>query len=190
MSLSAEQLQAIARNYWPSTEEYLFRQETSPEHDRLQGRWEEELKKIDQWWAFLDDLERELPEYKIGDATATPDASFRCIAYPDQPRLLRGFRWVIVGCVSILAPVYTVYGVQFEYRGKKRTCAQVSFEPLLPEIRTPADIIARKLEATFGVSALPRDIAETHVPLFVEWKKPPDTTLFHALFTSEPQSLP
>jgi hypothetical protein len=190
MSLSAEQLQALARNYWPSTDEYHFRQETSPERHRLHARWEEELKKIDQWWAFLDDLKRELPEYRIGDATATPDASFRCIAYPDQPRLLRGFRWDVVGCVSILAPVYTVYGVQFEYRGKQRTCAQVSFEPLPPELRTPADIIARKLEATFGVSALPRDIAETPIPLFVEWKKPPDTTLFHALFTSEPQSLP
>jgi hypothetical protein len=190
MPFSAEQLQAIAREYWPSTYEYYLKCERSPEADRLHERWEEELKKIDQWWAFLDDLERDLPEYRIGDATATPDASFRCIAYPDQPRLLRGFRWDVVGCVSILAPVYTVYGVQFEYRGKKRTCAQVSFEPLPPEIRGPADIIARKLEAAFGVGALPRDIAETPVPLFTQWKQPPDTTLFHVLFTSVPESLP
>lgn len=190
MPLSAEQLQAIAREYWPPTYESYLTGELSPEAHRLHERWEQALKRIDQWWAFLDELERELPEYTLGDATATINACFRCTAYLAQPRLLRGLRWVVVGCVSILAPVYTVYGVQFEYVGKKRTCAQVRLEALPPEIQRPADIIARKLEATFGVSALPRDLAETPLPLFTQWKQPPDTTLFHVLFTSVPESLP
>jgi hypothetical protein len=57
-------------------------------------------------------------------------------------------------------------------------------------MRAPADIVSRRLETTFGVSTLPREIAETPIPLYVEPKEPPNTTLFHALFTSEPESLP
>jgi hypothetical protein len=190
MPFSAERLQAIARDYWPSTNEHLLKGEHSPEGHRLHERWEQELKKLDQWWAFLDELERVLPEYTVGDGTATINACFRCVAYPDAPKSPPGFSWVIVGCVSILAPVYTIYGARFAHRHESRTCVQVSLEPLPPEIRKPAHIIARKLEATFGVSALPRDIAETPVPLFTQWKEPPDTTLFHVLFTSVPESLP
>jgi hypothetical protein len=54
----------------------------------------------------------------------------------------------------------------------------------------PASVVARKIEATFGCSVVPREIAETPVPLFIEFKAPPETTLFHALFTSEPSSIP
>jgi hypothetical protein len=66
----------------------------------------------------------------------------------------------------------------------------MDFDHRRPEIRAPAEVIARKIEATFGYSVLPREVAETPVPLFVQWKQPPETTLFHALFTNEPGSLP
>jgi hypothetical protein len=97
---------------------------------------------------------------------------------------------VVVGCVSILAPVYTVYGVRFEYGETTRVLREVTFDPRRPEIRAPAEVITERIEAVFGFSALPREFAETPVPLFVQWKQPPDTTLFHALFTNEPGSLP
>ncbi len=64
------------------------------------------------------------------------------------------------------------------------------FEPLPPEMRSPADVMARNIEEIFGFNALPREIAEIPVPLIVHWKEPPHTRLFHALFTSEPESLP
>ena len=92
--------------------------------------------------------------------------------------------------VSILAPVYAVYGVRFEYGETTRVLREVEFDPRRPEIRVPAEVIARRIEAVFGFSALPREVAETPVPLFVQWKQPPETTLFHALFTNEPGSLP
>jgi hypothetical protein len=66
----------------------------------------------------------------------------------------------------------------------------MEFDPLRPETRAPADIIARRIEATFGANMLPREMARTPVPLYVQWKEPPETTLFHALFTSQPESLP
>ncbi|WNG21698.1 hypothetical protein [Cystobacter fuscus] len=189
MPLSREQLVSIAKSYWSSNGDPRSRQELSPEAERLHARWEQELLKITQWWAFLEGLEMELPGFSIGDATATPDACFRCVAYPTGTPL-PALRWVVVGCVSILAPVYTVYGVRFEYGETTRALREVEFDPHRPEIRAPAEVIARRLEAVFGFSTLPREVAETPVPLFVQWKQPPETTLFHALFTNEPGSLP
>ncbi len=186
---SADQLLAIARNYWRSDKDYDSRLENPPEYDRLCALWEQELKKLDQWWAFLDALKRELPDFTIGDATATAFASFRCAAYPaHNPR--RPLQWAVVGCVSILAPVYAIYGVRYESSGEGPGGEQVFLHSLPPEMRFPAEIIARRLEATFGVSALPRETAETPIPLFVHWREPPNTTLFHALFTSQPERVP
>ncbi|WP_257447191.1 hypothetical protein [Archangium lipolyticum] len=187
MAPSSEQLLSVARNYWPSSNEHYLEGEASPEIERLRERWEQELKKIDRWWSFLKELESELPEFTIGDATATVNASFRCIAYSgkDVPK-----RFAVVGCVSILAPVCTVYGLEFEDFEGTRTVHRIWFDPLPAEMQSPARVISRKLETTFGVSALPREIADIPVPLFVEWKEPPDTTLFHALFSSKPERVP
>lgn len=99
--------------------------------------------------------------------------------------------WIVVGCVSILAPIYIVYSVQYGRVGNRMGLnPRVGFEPFPPEMQPMADLIARRIEETFGVSKLPREIAETPVPLFVKWVEPPETTLFHALFTNEPDNVP
>ncbi len=190
MPPSADQLLDIARRYWRSDKDYYLRQEKSPETERLQALWERELGKVAHWKAFLQDLQQELPGFTIGNVITTADAGLRCIAYPVTGTPLPPFHQAVVGCVSIVAPVYIIYGVEYARMGGARTPPRIVFEPLPPEMRFPADVIARRIETTFGVSALPRELAETPVPLFVEWKEPPDTTLFHALFTSEPGNLP
>jgi hypothetical protein len=186
MPPTPEQLLAIARNYWRDDKAY----DGSLEHERLVALWERELKKLDRWWAFLDELKKELPGFTIGNATATPDACFRCAAYAPVENLANTRRFVVVGCVSILAPVYMVYGVEYQRINNKRHGPRAFFEPLPAELRHPADVISRRIEATFGVSALPREIAEAPIPLYIEPVEPPNTTLFHGLFTSEPGSLP
>lgn len=179
-------LLTVARTYWRTDRAY----DGSPEHISLVEKWEQELEKLSDWWAFLDELKRELPEFTLGNATATPDACFRCVAYSPPRHPPDPYRFIVVGCVSILAPVYTVYGVEYEQGDAQRRHLRVVYEPLPSSMRHPADIIARRIEATFGVAALPREAAETPVPLHVEPMEPPRTTLFHALFTSEPASLP
>jgi hypothetical protein len=190
MLLSAEALLSIARNYWRPDKEFDFRLENSPEAERFLQRWEQELEKMDEWRAFLRALGEALPGFTIGNATATCDACFRCSVYPEAEDKSQPRRWVVVGCVSILAPVYTLYGVQYEYRGGERISDKVFLGALPPEMQAPVDVIARKLETTFGVGALPRELAETPVPLIVEPQEPPKTTLFHALFTSRPERVP
>jgi hypothetical protein len=186
MTPSLEDLLALARNYWPSTQDSYLKQEVSPEVERLQQLWEQELRGIDRWWALLKEVEQALPGFKVGDATATRDACFRCVVYPRATHP----RWIAVGCLSILAPVSIVYGVQLDYRGAERISQQARFGPLPPETSRIADVITRKLAATFGATALPRELAQSRVPLFVEFKEPPETLLVHALFTSTPESIP
>jgi hypothetical protein len=191
MPLSTEQLISIAREYWRPDKDYRLRQERSPEDNRLDARWEQELKRIDRWHAFLRELRQQLPNFTIGDGTATPDACFRCVAYPAKGRPMPPHNWIVVGCVSILAPIYIVYGVKYGRVGNRTGLnPRVVFEPFPPEMQLPAGLIARKIEETFGVSKLPREVAETPVPLFVKWVEPPETTLFHALFTNEPANVP
>ncbi len=186
MPPSLEDLLAVARNYWPATNEAYLRQEVSPETARLQQRWEQELRRLDRWRALLKEVKQALPGFKVGDATATPDACFRCVVYPQAARP----RWVTVGCLSILTPVSFVYGVQLTYRGTERIDQQARFGPLPPETAHVADVVTRKLEATFGAPAPPRELAQSRAPLVVELKEPPETLLVHALFTSRPESIP
>ncbi|MFY0571248.1 hypothetical protein ACN28E_46480 [Archangium lansingense] len=185
MPLSAEDLLAIVRSYFRPDKDFNYRKENSPEHERFSKRWEQALEQMDQWRALLRGLRGALPDFDIGNATATCTSCFRCAAYPKtQPT-----GSAVVGCVSILAPVYTVYGVQYAYSGGERS-HKVFLDSLPPEMQAPASAIARGIEAAFGVEALPRELAETRIPLIVEPQEPPDTTLFHALFISLPERVP
>jgi len=189
MNLSTEHLLSIARNYWPSDGDWWIHPENHPEFKRLQDLWEQEMAKMDQWKAFIRELGSHLPDFSMGNITTPHDACFRCSAYPNFTPKSDSSNWVIVGCLSILAPIYTIYGVQEEFSGAKRIRSTVFFEPLPPEMQAPAEVMAKRIEETFGVNRLPREIAETPVPLFVEPVKPPHTTLFHALFIGPPESV-
>jgi hypothetical protein len=187
MSLTSEQLISIAQDYWQSFKDYD--QEPSPEDERRFAVCRQKLQEHDRWLALLKDLRRELPEFSIGDYTGGSPC-FCCVAYPSRTLPQPALRWVAVGCVSFLAPVYTLYGVQFDYSHNERIFKKLALWPLPHEIRTTAAIIARRIETTFTVTALPHELAELPVPLFVEFTEPPKTTLFHALFMSDPENLP
>jgi hypothetical protein len=200
MPISAEELLSVAQNYWRSDHEFDGKLENSPETERFHDAWEQALKKLDPWRELMRELRMEFPHFNIGHATATCDSCFKCMVYTnrepvpsdqrqDEPRL---HSWTVVGCLSVLAPVYTVYGVQYEYKDREVSPAasRVFFDPLPPEMQALAEVISRKIEARYGAQALPREIAEIRVPLVVEFKEPPETTLFHALFTSQPENLP
>jgi hypothetical protein len=188
MAFSTDQLLDIARQYWPSDLESYLGPAPSPEDKRLQARWKQELAKMEHWRAFIRALRGELPGFTLGNATCPFDACFRCSAYWDvdpSPQL----DWAVIGCVSILAPVYTVYGVRYELKGKQRLSSEVFLDSLPDEMKEPANVIARKIEETFGASAFPREWNRIPVPLFVDPQQPPNTTLFHALFTGQPDSV-
>jgi hypothetical protein len=186
MTPTREQLLSIALDYWPSVKDY--EQEPSPEDERRFAVCEQKLQEHDRWLAFLDELDKDLPGFTIGDYTG-PGPCFCCVAYPPEGKPPNP-HWVVAACVSFLAPVYTVYGVQFDYGDNERVFKKLALWPLPSEIQAAAGIIARRLEETFKVSALPHELAELRVPLFVQFTAPPETRLFHALFLDDPTNLP
>jgi hypothetical protein len=193
MTMSVEDLLALTRQYWRADDEYYVRGEKSPEAKRFEALWKQALPRLDEWRAMLEELRRDLPGFSLGQITTTIDSCFRCSAAPPNEQLKPPQRWVVVGCMSILAPVYSIYGLRYEYRGEqllKVSNEQLFFAELPPEMRRPADALAQRIETRFGVRRLPPEIAQTPIPLYVEVKAPPHTTLFHALFSSEPFSVP
>lgn len=187
---SRDDLLAIVRNYYDPTNKFLYTPEASQETKRLQALWTQWLENMGPWHDFLDGLEGELPDFIVGDTLSTSDGGPRCLVYPPKKSRPSTGNWVVVGCVSLLAPVYMVYGVERDEvdGGLRHEKARFGHPP--PGMSLPAHAVARKIETTFGFSAVSREIAETPVPLFVGGREPSEATLFHALFTSDPSTIP
>lgn len=187
---SRDELLAIARQYFRPDKEYNVRLDNSPEAERFHAIWRQAMQRMDDWWALVGDLKKDLPDFTLGNITATSDSCFRCGAYAPRVHPQEPSHWVVVGCMSVMAPLYTVFGVRFEISGRERIAQEAVFAPLPPEMRPAAEAMARRIEGRFGASPLPLDVAMTPIPLIVEPQEPPDTTLFHALFTAEPENVP
>ena len=189
--LSTEDLIKRVRDYYDSSNAFLFTPEPTPEEARRQALWSKWIEDMQAWKDFRAALRSELPDYMTGETYSSADGGPRCVIYPPQDSRTPSSNWLVVGCVSLLAPVYFVYGAECDsseeggFRNMK-----ASFEPPPPNMRSPAQVIARTIETSFGFSAVSREVAETPVPLFAGRLKPPETTLFHTLFTSAPSSIP
>ncbi|WP_147441940.1 hypothetical protein [Corallococcus exercitus] len=192
MTPSAEDLLAVARLYWGADEAYLFRQDPSPEDLRYEALWAEKNVERSRWGSFVKTLRKVLPGCDAWDyAPGLANPSFGVLIYPHQERdMMRPqTRWTVAGYLSILAPVYTVHCVRRVFLGKHLLEAKAFLGPIPLELQDVASTVARRIEEEFGATALPLDVAQTPVPLYVNFMKPPATTLFHALFTSEPENI-
>jgi hypothetical protein len=188
--LSTEDLIKIVWNYYNSSDPFLSTPEPTPEENRRQALWSKWIENMEPWKAFRATLRSELSNYIIGETYPSADGGPRCIIYPPKDSRTPSSNWLVVGCVSLLAPVYFVYGAECDYSEGYLRNIRASFEPPPPGMSLPAQVVARTIEASFGFSAVPREVAETPVPLFAGLLQPPKTTLFHTLFTSAPSSIP
>ncbi|XXF80681.1 hypothetical protein P2318_13285 [Myxococcaceae bacterium GXIMD 01537] len=190
MPPSIQELLVLAGRYWRSDDLYYRRNEKSPESLRLDALWRDSMPLMESWRAMLEDLRRQRPDFTFGEITTTADTCFRCGAYPPGAAAQPTRRWAVVGCMSIIAPVYSVYAVRHDYLHGEVVDIHLLFDPLPPELRADARLLAEHIETRFRIDALPPELAALPVPLFVELKEPPHTTLFHALFSSQPTSIP
>lgn len=188
-SLSAEELIEVVRQYYGSTNNFHFTPEISPAADRRQTLWTRWIAHMEPWLAFREEIGSKLPGHVIGETYSSHDGGPRCIIYPPDDTQTPSSDWTVVGCLSLLAPVYFVYGLERDRRIKAQRYT-VSFEPPPPHMSLSAQLIAQTIERSFGVSAVTRAVADTPVHLFVGSLEPPKTTLFHALFTDEPETIP
>ncbi|RKI04115.1 hypothetical protein [Corallococcus sp. AB038B] len=192
MTPSAEELLAIARLYWGADQAYAFRQEPSPEDLRYEALWEKKNAERPRWGSFVKALREALPSCDAWDyAPGLANPSFCVLVYPhqEQDMMRPQTSWTVAGYLSILAPLYTVHCVRRVFLGKHLMESKVFLGPIPMELQDIADTLARHIEAEYGATVLPLDVAQTPVPLYVNAMKPPETTLFHALFTSEPGNI-
>ena len=187
---SKEELLAIIRKYYDSSNAFMFTTELSPETKRHDEIWKQWIANMDPWYAFRDELRSALPNYIIGETYPSMDGGPRCMVYLPKESWSPKSNWDVVGCVSLLAPVYFVYGVEWDYIDGRRQNFRASFEQPPPNMAWPAQAVASAIEKMFGFSAVPRELAETPVPLYAGSLEPHETTLFHTLFTSDPSNIP
>lgn len=195
MPYTQEQLISIAQPYWRNDRDYENTGKRSPEQQRLDERWAEELKRADWWHAFSARLRERFPDRSVGENPATCDTSWKYLVYGSLDDTLPGERFVVAGCVSLLAPVYAIYAVQYNNKRRKhadnvRSSYRLHLLPLPPEMDAVGTVMAREIEAYFGAEMLPCEVLEVPVPLIANFQEPPHTNLLHVLFTHEPCALP
>jgi hypothetical protein len=190
MSYSKEDLLTIAQKYYDSSNSVPPSVEPSPEALSRHSLWEQWISDMSSWYALRDTLSSALPGYITGETYSSSDGGPRCMVYPPEESGAPTSNWIVVGCVSLLAPVYFVYGVEQDNIGGRLRNSKASFEPPPTDMIVPARLVARTIETVLGYSPLPQEIAATPVPLFIEALEPPETTLFHVLFTNEPSNIP
>ncbi|WP_434388157.1 hypothetical protein [Melittangium boletus] len=188
---SKEDLLALVQNFYASSGETLYTPVVGPETQQLHAVWAKRLEDMTPWNDFLDGVERALPGFIVGDTLSTSDGGLRCMLYPPKPVRSPEAHWIVVGCVSLLAPVYTVYCVERTHMGdgsRQDRAAAITHAPI--SMQSPAQVLAKKIEARFGATPISPEDAQAAVPLFVGARHPSEATLFHALFTSEPEIIP
>ncbi|RKH54768.1 hypothetical protein, partial [Corallococcus llansteffanensis] len=157
MTPSGEELLAIARLYWGADEIYRFRQEPSPEDLRFKALWKEKRKEFGRWVHLIHEIRAALPNFDVWDYTPPgANPSFGVLVYPPQEEILHRpqLTWTVCGYLSILAPVYNVHCVRREFLGKHLRISKV-FLGLAPlELRGIAKLIAERIEANYGATAL------------------------------------
>ncbi len=188
---SKEDLLVLVQNFYASSGEALYTPVVGPETQRLHAVWAKRLEDMTPWNDFLDEVERALPGLIVGDTLSTSDGGLRCMLYPPKHSRAPQAHWIVVGCVSLLAPVYTVYCVERMHMGdgsRRDRAAAITHAPI--RMQSSAQVLARKIEATFGATPISPEDAQASVPLFVGGREPSEATLFHALFTSDPEIIP
>lgn len=190
MSISKEELIAIVQNYYDSSNAFLFTTELSPEAKRHYELWKQWTANMHPWKEFKAELRSALPNYQIGETYPSADGGPRCLVHLPRESWSPTSNWTVVGCVSLLAPVYFVHGVEWDYIGGRVQNAKAHVGQPPPSMLLPTRVVTRVIERVFGFSALPRELAETPVHLYTGLIEPPQTTLFHTLFTSEPSNIP
>jgi len=195
-SFTAAGLMELCRQYYPAGRTLDDHEHgASPEWHRFHSKWHEAMADRSRWLTLRSALEEAFPGASVGDATAyTHDGGYRCCVHAIGPRDRGdGVSLEVVGCVSLLAPLYFVYGTQHRYRGGRRDnpAADVFLEALPEALTSSASKVARVIESVFGYQPLPVQLASVPIPgLCLDHFEPGRATLFRALFTLEPALLP
>ncbi|MFP2906354.1 hypothetical protein ACLESD_15075 [Pyxidicoccus sp. 3LFB2] len=163
--LTAESLLRLVHRYYPAgISEYDSRYDSTEEFKRLDKLRRAAVDDATAWNAFLDRVERELPECSVWDypnIRYDPAYSVR-LTLPGYPVGAPEHKEVVL-MVCILAPVHIIYADHSKHSGGRTEV--ITYQPPLPAEFQP---FAEKLEAlgieAFGTTRLSQDVLSTPVP--------------------------
>ncbi len=206
--VTAEELLGIARRYYPSEEALPSESERTPEFQRWQETWARAVESR-PWSMLLDALRTELPGRELSLYTpAYATSAYACIIgwRESRPDGEAGYRYVrVAGAVSLLAPVYLVYGTRqlvtslspeeqatrpWRQERERRSPPELALPPT-EEMQSCADLLARCIERHLGCRRLPLEVARVQLSglriHYLHEGQPP--TLLNAFFFDDLENL-
>ncbi|HZI12552.1 MAG TPA: hypothetical protein VE153_19370 [Myxococcus sp.] len=161
--LSPKALVDLAHRYWPanllSTDDPRYT--TSEEIQRQKALRDTAWKDSGSWAAFLERLEQEMPGCAPWDLPYLLHEPCRyCRISLPGPGEVRELACM----VSILAPVYVLFGSRQRYESERMVWNEVSFPPLPDGFQPQESTLARLVETQLGCTRLDRDALFTPVP--------------------------
>jgi len=190
-------LLALVRRYYPRGSAWNDHDHNPPpdlpeEIKRLAALWERELAN-DETWQRLKQTLRDCLSQGVGEMSVpVHDAGRRCAVYLDHFKdVPRGQpARIVVGAVSLIAPLYYVYGVNRTY-DDPRNPDQLLVELPPGEMKEVGEVVARCIEQVYDYRPLPVELARVPVEgLCMDHMRFEGWTLLEALFTTDPANLP
>jgi hypothetical protein len=189
----APSLQALVErvhHYWPANlaSSDDTRYVMSEEILRQGALREAALKDSSRWNALLEQLEQALPEgepWELPYLLHEPCRYVR-VSVP-APGLTKGAGELreLAGMVSVLAPVYAIFGSRQRYEDERMVWNELYFPPLPPEFHPHEATLARLIEAQLGCTRLSNDVLFTPVPdLKVQHLRLGEAKLIDCLFSA------
>lgn len=167
--LSARALVALVHRYYPAhlVSEDDPRYDASEEAQRLTALRSAEWENSGPWNAFVLRLREEFTARRVWEL---PYLIYEPVRYvrvtvpgtgltPGEGELKE-----VVCMLSVLAPVYCIFGSHQRTKNRRMVWNEMHFPPLPPEYQPLEARLASLLESTFGVTRLPNDVLFTPVP--------------------------
>ncbi|MFP2904883.1 hypothetical protein ACLESD_07480 [Pyxidicoccus sp. 3LFB2] len=187
---SLQALVELAHQYWPANlvSSDDIRYVTSGEIQRQTALREAALKDSSQWNALLEQLGQTLPgcePWELPYLLHEPCRYVR-ISVPGQG-LTKGAGELteLAAMVSVLAPVYALFGSRQRYEDERMVWNELYFPPLPAEFQPREATLARLIEAQLGCTRLANDVLFTPVPdLKVQHLRLGEARLIDCLFST------
>jgi hypothetical protein len=166
---SARALIALAHRYYPANllSEDDPRYRASSEYERLTVLRRDEWANSGPWNAFVARLREEFSASNVWDLPyLLYEPSRYCRVRLPGTGLTPGEGELkeVVCMLSVLAPVYCIFGSHQRSENRRTVWNEMHFPPLPPEYQQLETRCATLIESTFGVTRLPNDILFVPVP--------------------------
>jgi hypothetical protein len=164
----------------------------SPEYRRYAEAWKKAMNDT-RWDPLHEALQREFPETITGELTVPHhDAARRFAIYLNKSPLKDGVGDILIGCVSVVAPFYFLYGAQRRFKGGQHQLPYSIFLDTLPDNMLPyARAAAQQIEQRYNYHLFPSEYLHTPVPdISVSDVFIGNMTLLNAFFTTGLDRIP